>query len=601
MSSKGPPAWLYLLLATVAVLGAWILAWDGPRSRRSTEDDVPEEVDTSTRAEDPPSGWAPRALPKPRRAPEPGCSPQEDTICIRGDAWWIDSCGNPHEKAEECGVALCEDGVCVGPDPACLDIGAGRCEDGVAVGCAAGRVYRRDCAVSGQQCVQTEEGPACRAADGIPCALGSAPRCDGDTLVSCVNGLQQRLSCTSVGASCQTLRGGLADACVRPGSATRPDGCSACGCEPDPEAVELCNGQDDDGDGFVDEGVDCGVVDLVAVVVADAAGNTDYTDDDFAAELERINRYFAREDDLGLRFRWADTVYLDAEAWLEIDDTELQAVLAGSAHIREREAFYIPVVFTRTLLVDAVPRPGLATPPNGICGGVRRVQGRQPLVGGVVIAKQRWESTVAHEIGHYLGLCHTHAPTVDAVLGESETGEPCAEPCRVEGDGICDTPIDPGPLGCSVDESCGLVCDDGAAADASNVMAYYPTCRSGFTAEQMRVVRQGLAWRRGWYPCVFEACTCRPGEGDCAEGMTCSPYDGGEDGQRWQCRLDGPAPPGAPCETADACDGGLCVRLAEGGSACARMCTDDTPACTCGAVPGIDVPLCSEDLADSGR
>ncbi|MBV1860258.1 MAG: hypothetical protein KUG77_17725, partial [Nannocystaceae bacterium] len=401
MSLKGPPAWLYLLLATAAVLGAWILAWDGPTSRHRHGGAQTEPSKITPPKPKGPAGWAPRRLPRERAPAQPGCSPQEDTLCIRGDAWWVDSCGNPHEKAEECGVTLCEEGACVGPDSACALMGGGRCEDDVAVGCAAGRVYQRDCAEVGRQCVLSEEGPACGAADGTPCVLGVPPRCDGGTLVSCSDGLQQRLDCASVGASCLPMRGGWADACVRPRAPPTRLGCSACGCQPDNEADELCNGRDDDGDGFIDEGAQCGPVDLVAVIVADAAGNTDYTDGDLATELVRINSYFARDDDLGLSFRWADTVYLDAEAWLEIDDNELHAVLTGSAHIRQRDAFYIPIVFTRELLVDDVPRPGLATPPNGICGGVRRVQGRQPLVGGVIIAKQRWESTVAHEIGHY--------------------------------------------------------------------------------------------------------------------------------------------------------------------------------------------------------
>ncbi len=600
MSSKGPPAWLYLVLATAAVIGAWILVWDGPTSQKQPREATPPQTKTKTAPVQPkrPAGWAPRTLPDGRAPVEPGCTPQDDTLCVRGDAWWIDSCGNPHEKAQECGVTLCEEGACVAPDVACLSIGPGRCEDGVAVGCAAGRVYRRDCTEAGRQCVLTEEGAACRSLEGTPCVLGVPPRCDGGTLVSCADGLQQRLDCASVGATCLPMRGGWADACVRPSGPPQRPGCAACGCEPDSDAEEACNGRDDDGDGFVDEGAVCGEVDLVAVVVADPAGNTDYTDDDLATELTRINAFFAREDDLGLTFRWVDTVYLDAEAWLEIDDSELHDVLTGSGHLRQRERFYIPVVFTRSLLVDDVPRPGLATPPNGICGGVRRVQGRQPLVGGVIIAKQRWESTVAHEIGHYLGLCHTHAPTTDVVSELDEAGQPCAEPCALEGDGVCDTPTDPGPASCQVQDDCGLSCKAGEAADATNVMGYYPSCRTQFTAEQAATVREGLSWRRGWYACVFEPCSCRPSQGDCPEGMTCSPYEAEpeSDGQNWQCRLDGPAPPGAPCETADACDGALCVGQTSGGSKCARVCNAGTPACECAPLAGIDVPLCIDDL-----
>ncbi len=387
-------------------------------------------------------------------------------------------------------------------------------------------------------------------------------------------------------------------ACVRPGPPPPDESCDACGCPPLSDASELCNGVDDDGDGFVDENVDCGAVDLVALVVADGSGNTDYTQEDLDAELAQINRYFAREDDLGLVFRWADIVYLDAEAWLEIDDDELQAVLTGRGHLPSRDDFYVPVLFTRTLLVDAVPRPGLATPPNGTCGGVRRVRGRQPLMGGIIIAKQRWPSTVAHELGHYLGLCHTHAPTVDSVAVVDPTDQrTCTPACDWETDGICDTPPDPGPVGCAVDPECGVLCEAGETPDASNVMGYYPTCRTSFSAEQAREIRAGLALRRGWFECLGGECGCEPAQNTCPDGMTCSPYDGAADqGTAWRCRLDGPTPPGGPCSAADACDGGLCVQQVEGSSVCARMCSEQTPACSCRAVPGIEVPLCAEDL-----
>src|SRR5690606_33675906 len=141
----------------------------------------------------------------------------------------------------------------------------------------------------------------------------------------------------------------------------------------------------------------------------------------------------------------------------------------------------------------------------------------------------------------------------------------CLDPCALQDDGICDTPPDPGPEVCQTDPQCGPMCTDGSAPDPSNIMGYYPNCRSLFTQEQALLMRRTLALRRGWWRCLFgEGCTCDPIAADCPEQMTCTPF-GSADAPEWKCRLDGPAVPGATCSGAGECGyGSICVGTADG-------------------------------------
>lgn len=601
MSSKGPSAWLFVLLALVAVAAAWfLLLAPGPTKReRKTAPPPPGPATRTEPTKGPPRTWTPRDPPKPAPVAE-GCEPRASRACIRGDAWFVDSCGVPHEQADDCTLAGCEDGACMTPDLRCgTEDGLPRCEGERAVGCAAGRHFDVDCAALGRSCVMAEEGPACRKLAGPTCDKRTHQlRCEGTELVACREGVEVRVDCEDVGAACMPTRGGGSFGCVQDG-ATRPtaDTCGPCGCEPDPSAEETCDGQDNDGDGLIDENASCPVVDLVALVIADSDGSTSYTDADFEIELERLNRTYAREDDLGLTFRWADIVYVDAPSLREVDDDELDQALRQSSVVTREDAF-VPIVFTDELLVDGIPRPGLSTAPNGMCGGHRRVRGPQPLLGGIVIAKQRWPTTVAHEVGHFLGLCHTHGDSFDAVV-IADGAQSCTPDCSVEGDGICDTPLDPGPPQCSADPACEIYCGDGSRPQVENIMGYYPDCRRAFSAEQARTMRQAWALRRGWHRCLETGkCGCKPGLKQCPEAMTCTPFGQAPDFD-WQCRLDGSRPAKARCDTASDCAGSVCLSTPQGQSACVRLCDPEQPDCRCRVLPGAPAPLCEDDLAPS--
>jgi hypothetical protein len=254
--------------------------------------------------------------------------------------------------------------------------------------------------------------------------------------------------------------------------------------------------------------------------------------------------------------------------------------------------FYIPVLFVASIQTEP-PSSGQSTLPNSSCGGVRIVDHPAPPDGLVVVSETRQPETLAHELGHYLGLCHTH----DEIAAYGLAG--LAAECEVTGDGICDTPWDPGPEQCALLERCGTRCpESGAQPDAANVMSYYMPCRRGLSAEQMAVVEHGLQLRRGWFRCLNpDDCPCLPGEaGACPIAMSCRPE--ADDGSS-QCALDGPALPGAPCgDLADCSGGSMCIGAGVGAahkSRCVRACRVAAADCACADL-GLPFRLCSEDL-----
>ena len=141
---------------------------------------------------------------------------------------------------------------------------------------------------------------------------------------------------------------------------------------------------------------------------------------------------------------------------------------------------------------------------------------------------------MSHELGHVLGLAHTHACSARQ-----------SSSCSDSGDGLCDTPFDPGPqwLGktCSghrrevCSPECGAAeCSEGAQPDRENYMSYFTSCFQHFSTDQLRrmrcVVENDLPWL---HPEWCGAETCNRVDDDCDgaidEGDVCTesclPFD----------------------------------------------------------------------------
>ena len=103
-------------------------------------------------------------------------------------------------------------------------------------------------------------------------------------------------------------------------------------------------------------------------------------------------------------------------------------------------------------------------------------------------------STLAHEIGHYFNLFHTHQGSVDpdenGVISGNSTEYVDGTECSTRGDGLCDTPADPN-LSDLVGDSCEYIGEyvdghgDQFDPDETNLMSYSTkNCRTYLSNDQ---------------------------------------------------------------------------------------------------------------------
>lgn len=193
---------------------------------------------------------------------------------------------------------------------------------------------------------------------------------------------------------------------------------------------------------------------------------------EIAAALREANTYFTGS---GLHFFLCDINEINGRSSYSTEDIE---ELNKTYYIDHRINLY---------LVNK-----LTTQSNQfLCGIARFPWKNQPWERYMVVAFDciSDQHTLAHELGHYYGLLHTHEVSHGAEL---VNGSNCAE----AGDLLCDTPADPG-LGfhnvaqCQYSGSSQDALGDLYAPDPSLIMSYTPgVCATNFSYQQNVVIQR---------------------------------------------------------------------------------------------------------------
>ena len=128
-------------------------------------------------------------------------------------------------------------------------------------------------------------------------------------------------------------------------------------------------------------------------------------------------------------------------------------------------------------------------------------------------------STLAHELGHYFSVMHTHQTRWENVPGTGWVNRKelvDGSNCETEGDHICDTPADPNLSGKTSNcEYTGTGTDPNGATyepDTYNVMSYSDKpCRQFFTEQQYARIAYSLKTQRNYLNCPDDEDYCPSG------------------------------------------------------------------------------------------
>jgi hypothetical protein len=219
-------------------------------------------------------------------------------------------------------------------------------------------------------------------------------------------------------------------------------------------------------------------------VVRSAAGLGGLSDAEAALLLDTLNHFFRPA---GIRFYACGPVHaIHSDAHFRLNTGSESALCDPNDRIGAINIYVVDEV-----LLGGMPICGYAYFP----GGLDRV---------ILDADcARNGNTIVHEMGHYLGLDHTHGPGLGSSL-ELVNGSNC----MVAGDGFCDTPADPGLNYFTVSSGCvygGTVLDANGQVyqpATDNFMSYARlSCRRRFSPEQLKHMAYSATYERNHLSC----------------------------------------------------------------------------------------------------
>lgn len=217
-------------------------------------------------------------------------------------------------------------------------------------------------------------------------------------------------------------------------------------------------------------------------LIRESNGNSALTLQQIQTELDSANYYY---DNAGLIFiECLAAEMIDDDSMYDYESSTDENYLLTNHHT----ANVLNLYFANTVSMNTTYVCGYAWYPGGPDAA---------FISGTCATNG---STLAHEIGHYMGLMHTHGGSSDELVDGSN--------CSTEGDLFCDTPADP-TLSGLVDTACMYT---GTALDANNqpyqpdvtnIMSYSrKVCRTSFSPMQYAMVNATYWSDRTYLQCI---------------------------------------------------------------------------------------------------
>ncbi len=151
-------------------------------------------------------------------------------------------------------------------------------------------------------------------------------------------------------------------------------------------------------------------------------------------------------------------------------------------------------------------------------------------------------SSLAHELGHFFSLVHTHGPDNSKMTTELVDGSNC----DTDGDGICDTPADPMLSNSNINNFCeftGIETDANGQTfypDTGNIMSYSrKSCRNHFTDQQLARMYVFYQTTKNYLACpTFNANFSADTSVTCEETLTVNFKNNCSNITEWQWDID---------------------------------------------------------------
>lgn len=245
---------------------------------------------------------------------------------------------------------------------------------------------------------------------------------------------------------------------------------------------------------------DVTTIPFVAHIIRTSGGTGGLSINNLNLALSQMNMAYQT---VNFEFELCDVNYID-------NDDHYGNVSYSTSGTSEEYAMAVPNLVSNAVNVFFVPNA------NGYCGwssfpAYRDAFGKDWTVMANSCATNG--STLAHELGHYFNLYHTHQGVSSGInIFENELVNRSNCGPNV-GDELCDTSADPRLSGC-VNSSCVYICGyvdangDTYTPDPTNIMSYsLKSCRTFFSPQQIARMQQSYLIDRNY---LANSCDCEP-------------------------------------------------------------------------------------------